>query len=73
MRNKHFAAWLAIPFAAAIASDSGAPFNVIAWILLVWIVSAVVWLELYRRHEEAKRKKRLDECRRQAQEERHVS
>lgn len=35
MRNKHFAAWLAIPFAAAIASDSGAPFDVIAWILLV--------------------------------------
>lgn len=66
MRNKHFAAWLAIPFAAAIASDSGAPFNLIAWILLVWIVSAVVWLKLYRRHEEAKRQRRLDACRRQA-------
>lgn len=66
MKHKLFAAWLAIPFATAIASDNGAPFNVIAWILLAWIVSAVVWLELYRRHEEAKRQRRLDACRRQA-------
>lgn len=66
MKYKLFAAWLAIPFAAAIASDNGAPLNVIAWILLVWIVSALVWLELYRRHEEAKRQRRLDACRRQS-------
>ena len=66
MKTKLFAAWLAIPFAASIASDSGAPFNVIAWILLVWIVSALVWLELYRRHEEEKRQRRLDACRRQS-------
>lgn len=66
MKSKAFAAWLAIPFAASIASDSGAPFNVIAWILLVWIVSALVWLERYRRHEEEKRQRRLDACRRQS-------
>ena len=66
MKTKLFAAWLAIPFAASIASDSGAPFNVIAWILLVWIVSALVWLELYRWHEEEKRQRRLDACRRQS-------
>ena len=62
MKTKLFAAWLAIPFAAAIASDSGAPFNVIAWILLVWIVSALVWLELYRRHEETKSQRRFNKC-----------
>lgn len=66
MKLKLFAAWLAIPFAAAIASDSGAPFNAIAWILLAWIVSAIVWLEQYRRREEAKRQRRLDACRRQS-------
>ena len=66
MKHKLFAAWLAIPFAAAIVSDSGAPFNVIAWILLAWIVSAIVWLELYRRHEEEKRQRRMSQCRRQA-------
>ena len=66
MKSKAFAVWLAIPFAAAIASDSGAPLGVIACIVLVWIVSSVVWLELYRRHEEEKRQRRLDECRRQA-------
>lgn len=66
MKHKLFAAWLGIPFASAIASDSGAPFGVIAWILLAWIVSALVWLELYRRREEEKRQRRLDECRRQS-------
>ena len=66
MKTKLFAAWLAIPFAASIASDSGAPFNVSAWILLVWIGSALGWLELYRRHEEGKRQRRLDACRRQS-------
>ena len=66
MKHKLFAAWLAIPFAAAIASDSGAPFGVIACIVLAWIVSSVVWLELYRRHEEAKRQRRMSQCREQA-------
>ena len=66
MKSKTFAVWLAIPFAAAIASDSGAPLSVIACIVLAWIVSSVVWLELYRRHEEEKRQRRLDACRRQS-------
>ena len=66
MKHKLFAAWLAILFAAAIASDSGAPLGVIACIVLAWIVSSLVWLELYRRHEEEKRQRRLDACRRQS-------
>ena len=66
MKNKLFAAWLAIPFAASIVSENGVPFSVVACILLAWIVSAVVWLELYRRHEEEKRQRRMSQCRRQA-------
>ena len=66
MKHKLFAAWLAIPFAAAIASDSGAPLGMIACIVLAWIVSALVWLELYRRHEEETRQRRMSQCRRQA-------
>ena len=66
MKHKLFAAWLAIPFAASIVSENGVPFSVVACILLAWIVSALVWLELYRRHEEEKRQSRLDACRRQA-------
>lgn len=66
MKHKLFAAWLSIPFAAAIASDSGAPLSVIACIVLAWIVSSLVWLELYRRHEEAKRQRRMSQCREQA-------
>ena len=66
MKSKTFAVWLAIPFAAAIASDSGAPLGVIACIVLAWIVSSVVWLELYRRYEEEKRQRRMSQCRRQS-------
>ena len=66
MKHKFFAVWLAIPFAAAIASDSGAPLGVIACIVLAWIVSSLVWLELYRRHEEEKRQRRMSQCRGQA-------
>ena len=66
MKHKLFAAWLSIPFAAAIASDSGAPLGVIACIVLAWIVSSLVWLELYRRHEEEKRQRRMSQCRRQS-------
>ncbi len=66
MKSKTFAVWLAIPFAAAIASDSGAPLGVIACIVLAWIVSSLVWLELYRRHEEEKRQRRMSQCRGQA-------
>ena len=73
MKHKLFAAWFAIPFAASIVSENGVPFSVVACILLAWIVSAVVWLELYRRHEEEKRQRRMSQCRRQAREARHVS
>lgn len=66
MKHKLFAVWLSVPFAAAIASDSGAPLGMIACIVLAWIVSAAVWLERYRRHEEEKRQRRLDACRRQS-------
>lgn len=66
MKRKVFFAWLMIPFAAAIASDSGAPLGVTACILLAWIVSSLVWLELYRRYEEEKRQRRMSQCRRQA-------
>lgn len=66
MKHKLFAVWLAIPFAAAIASDSGAPLGVIACIVLAWIVSSLVWLELYRRYEEEKRQRRMSQCRGQA-------
>ena len=60
MKNKLFAAWFAIPFAAAIASDSGAPLGMIACIVLAWIVSALVWLEWYRRRAEQKRQHELN-------------
>lgn len=66
MKHKIFAAWLAIPFAASIVSENGVPFSVVACILLAWIVSSLVWLELYRRHEEEKRQRRMSQCRRQA-------
>lgn len=66
MKHKLFAAWLSVPFVAAIASDSGAPLGVIACIVLAWIVSTLVWMELYRRHEEEKRQRRMSQCRRQA-------
>ena len=66
MKHKFFAVWLAIPFAASIVSENGVPFSVVACILLAWIVSALVWLELDRRHEEEKRQRRLDACRRQS-------
>ncbi len=66
MKSKTFAVWLAIPFAASIVSENGAPLGVIACIVLAWIVSAIVWLELYRRYEEEKRQRRMSQCRRQA-------
>ena len=46
MKHKLFAAWLAVPIAAAVASDSGALLTAIAWVLLAWIVSALVWLAI---------------------------
>ena len=62
MKTKLFAAWLAIPFAAAVALDSGAPVRIGACIILAWVVSALAWLEMYRRHEETKRQRRFNKC-----------
>ena len=44
------------------ALDSGAPVRIGACIILAWVVSALVWLELYRRHEETKRQRRFNKC-----------
>ena len=73
MKHKLFAAWLAVPIAAAVASDSGALLTAIAWVLLAWIVSALVWLERYRRREEQKRQRRFNSMRRAAWEDNHAS
>lgn len=73
MKHKLFTAWLAVPFAAAVASDSGALLTAIAWVLLAWIVSALVWLERYRRREEQKRQRRFSRMRRAAWEDNHAS
>ena len=73
MKHKLFTAWLAVPFAAAVASDSGALLTAIAWVLLAWIVSALVWLERYRRREEQKRQRRFNRMRRAAWEDSHAS
>ena len=73
MKHKLFTAWLAVPFAAAVASDSGALLTAIAWVLLAWIVSALVWLERYRRREEQKRQRRFNRMRRAAWEDHHAS
>ena len=62
MKTKLFAAWLAIPFAAAVALDSGAAVRMGACISPAWVVSALAWLELYRRHEENKRQRRFNKC-----------
>ena len=73
MKHKLFAAWLDIPFAAAVALDSSVPCTAIAWVLLAWIVSALVWLERYRRREEQKRQRRFNRMRRAAWEDNHAS
>ena len=66
MKTKTFAAWLAIPFAAAIASDSGAPVAVLALIAFGWCAGTFALLERYRRREENKRQRSLSECRRRS-------
>ena len=73
MKHKLFAAWLAVPIAAAVASDSGALLTAIARVLLAWIVSALVWLERYRRREEQKRQRRFNRMRRAAWEDNQAS
>lgn len=66
MKSGLFAAWLAVPFAAAIASDGGASVGLIAGIGGAWMISALVLLELWHRREEAEHQRRLDACRRQS-------
>lgn len=70
---KRYALWLLIPFAVAAASDCGASVAVLAWIALGWIVSALVWLERYRRRAEQARQQRLNRMRRSAWEDDHAS
>lgn len=70
---KRYALWLLIPFAVAAASDCGAPVTVLAWIALGWIVSALVWLERYRRRAEQERQRRLSHMRREAWDGDHAS
>ena len=51
MRKILAAAWALIPIAAAAASDSGAPIEIIGLIGLAWAVSAVCVLEYFHRKE----------------------
>lgn len=63
---KRYALWLLIPFAAAAASDCGAPLTVLIPVAIAWLISAAVWLERYRRRTEQERQRelnrRLREC-----------
>ncbi len=51
MKKLISAAWAIIPIAAAAASDSGAPIEIIGLIGLAWAVSAVCVLEHFHRKE----------------------
>lgn len=51
MKKLISAAWALIPIAAAAASDSGAPIEIIGLIGLAWAVSAVCVLEHFHRKE----------------------
>ena len=51
MRKALATAWAIIPIAAAAASDSGAPIEIIGLIGLAWAVSAVCVLEHFHRKE----------------------
>lgn len=66
MRKALAAAWALIPIAAAAASDSGAPIEIIGLIGLAWAVSAVCVLEHFHRKEISDTQRRLSECRRQS-------
>lgn len=70
---KRLALWLAIPFGTAIASDCGAPFQMLAWIMLVWIVVSMVILHIWHVKEENKRQRRLSQMRSEAWENDHIS
>ena len=63
---KRCALWLLIPFAAASASDCGAPVAVLALIAFGWCAGTIALLEWFRRREENKRQRRLSECRRRS-------
>lgn len=69
LKIKTLAAWLAILFGAAIASDRGAPFQIIAWIMLAWIAASVAILHIWHVEEENKRQRRLSACRRYSRDE----
>lgn len=58
--------WMCVPFAAAAASDCGAPVNVVAWIVFSWSISAVSWLEIIKRKAEKREQRRLNRCRNRA-------
>lgn len=70
---KRYALWLLIPFAAATASDCGAPVTVLAWIALGWCIGTLALLERYRRRAEQVRQQRLSHMRREAWEDDHAS
>lgn len=63
MRTAMKTLWFCSLFAAAAASDCGAPVNVVAWIVLAWAISAVAWLEIIRRQSEQRDQRRLSQCR----------
>ena len=58
--------WLCTPFAAAAASDCGAPVNVVAGFVLAWVISAAAWLEIIKRKAEKRDQRRLNKCRNRA-------
>lgn len=73
MKSKAFFAWLLIPFAAAAASDCGAPVKVLVWIALGWCAGTIVLLERFRRCEEQARQRRLSRMRHAEWEDDHAS
>lgn len=66
MRTAMKILWFCSLFAAAAASDCGAPVNVVAWIVLAWAISAVAWLEIIKRKAEKREQRRLNRCRNRA-------
>lgn len=66
MRTAMKILWLYCLFAAAAASDCGAPVNVVAWIVVAWAISAAAWLEIIKRKAEKRDQRRLNKCRNRA-------
>lgn len=69
LKIKTLAAWLAIPFGAAIASDCGAPFQMLAWVMVAWIIASLAILRIWHVKEENERQRRLSACRRYSRDE----